>query len=95
MLPNFQEADTKSCVNSQKMAMVSGSCLAVSVGGLDRQRLRGEQGSFLPAGDLVLAARVSPKPLSPRRAPFTSIHLNLSHRFDTASLGVHSEMTCI
>lgn len=44
------------CDCSQKMAMVSGYCLAVSVGGLDRQRLRGEQGSFLPAGDLALAA---------------------------------------
>lgn len=69
--------------------------LAVSVGGLDRQRLRGEQGFFLPAGDLALAAWVSPKPLSPRRALFTTVHLNLSHRFDTASLGVHSEMTYI
>lgn len=44
------------CDCSQKMAMVSGYCLAVSVGGLDRERLRGERGSFLPAGDLVLAA---------------------------------------
>lgn len=44
------------CDCSQKMAMVSGYCLAVSVGGPDRRRLRGEQGSFLPAGDLVLAA---------------------------------------
>lgn len=84
--------------NAKHPNLVWSSCvwsLAVSVGGLDRQRLRSEQGSFLPAGDLVLAAWVSPKPLSPRRAPFTSVHLNLSHRFDTASLGVHSEMTCI
>lgn len=36
--------------------MVLGYSLVVSVGGLDRQRLRGKQGSFLPAGDLVLAA---------------------------------------
>lgn len=75
--------------------MVSGCCLAVSVGGLERHQLHTEQGSFLPAGDLVLASSVSLKPLSPRRAPITSVHLNLSHRFDTASLGVHSEMTCI
>lgn len=38
------------------MAMVSGYCLALGVGGLDRHLLRTEKGSFLPAGDLVLAA---------------------------------------
>ena len=36
--------------------MVSGCFVAVSVGGLDRLWLRTEQGSFLPAGDLVLAS---------------------------------------
>lgn len=83
------------CESSQKMAMVSGYCLALGAGGPDRPPLGAERGSFLPAGAPVVAAGVSPKPLSPRRAACTSVHLNLSHRFDTASLGAHSEMTCI
>lgn len=71
--------------------------LAVSAGGLNRQAALALSEAPAPCllEILYLLAWVSPKPLSPRRAPFASVHLNLSHRFDTASLGVHSEMTCI
>lgn len=97
-------ANATKCRLAMKFACACSVCvcmcvwsLAVSAGGLNRQAALAL--SEAPASCLLeilyLLAWVSPKPLSPRRAPFASVHLNLSHRFDTASLGVHPEMTCI